>query len=219
MMMTHPYRTSSLFGAAQPWHREEQACALCALRARLRRVRLQTVVVGGLALAFLFLNAVGAASAYESMRLTRKLVANLTMIRSLVPTAKQASLATLASWVPPRLPEAPIGPTIVEVSPAEFLITRDVVDGALEEVAAVMPNRRITPEDGRNEVVAAGIRPNMLLARLGLRNGDIVRSVNHIDLGSPEAALEAYARLRGASDLLVEIRRGGALRRLRYHVI
>jgi hypothetical protein len=181
-------------------------------------VQLKTVVVSGVALAFLFLNAVGAASAYESMRLTRKLVANVAATRPLLTLPSDARLVTGARVLPVPPVTSNIGPTLVAVGPDEYLITRGVEDEALAEVAALMPGRRITP-DGHSAVIAEGIRPNMVIAKLGFRNGDLVRAVNHVDLGSPEAALEAYARLRDTSDLVVEVVRDGSVWKLRYHVI
>jgi len=218
-MMSHPYRMPALTGETSSSSLTDPPCVLCALRRRLARVRLESVVLGSVALAFLFLNAVGVASAYESMRLTRKLVANLTATQSLAPTATRAHLAAIAP-VGPALPVVTrFDATIVVAGPDEYLIAREVEDEALAEIAALMPGTRITPGDGRTDVVAAGIKPNMVVARLGFRNGDDIRSINHVDFGSPEAALEAYARLRNTSDLVVEIQRDGVVRELRYHVL
>ena len=54
-----------------------------------------------------------------------------------------------------------------------------------------------------------GIRSNSLLGKLGLQNGDLLRTVNGFDLSSPDTALEAYSRLRSASQLSVAVTRRG----------
>jgi general secretion pathway protein C len=53
------------------------------------------------------------------------------------------------------------------------------------------------------------VRPDGPFASLGLRNGDIVRSVNGISLTSPDSALKVYATLKVASHLSVTIDREG----------
>lgn len=46
------------------------------------------------------------------------------------------------------------------------------------------------------------------IGALGMENGDVLRSVNGLDITSPENALDAYARLRSAEHLDVRVRRG-----------
>jgi general secretion pathway protein C len=48
-----------------------------------------------------------------------------------------------------------------------------------------------------------------LLGTLGMENGDRLESINGFDMASPEKALEAYARLRTASNLNVKVNRRG----------
>ncbi len=54
-----------------------------------------------------------------------------------------------------------------------------------------------------------GIRPESLLGTLGIRDGDVVESINGFDLASPEKALQAYARLRTAANLNLKLIRHG----------
>lgn len=54
-----------------------------------------------------------------------------------------------------------------------------------------------------------GIAPGSLLDALGLRNGDVVRSVNGLDVSTAEAALPAYARLRSARHFVLALERDG----------
>ena len=55
-----------------------------------------------------------------------------------------------------------------------------------------------------------GIRPDTLLGKLGLQNGDRLEAINGFEMASPEKALEAYARLRTADSLAVKVTRRGA---------
>jgi hypothetical protein len=71
---------------------------------------------------------------------------------------------------------------------------------------------RIVPEQKGGKVVGLrlfGVRPTSLLGTLGLKNGDRLDSVNGFEVGNPEKALEAYARLRNASRLQLRLDRAG----------
>ena len=63
-----------------------------------------------------------------------------------------------------------------------------------------------------------GIRPDTLLGTLGLQNGDRLESINGFNMASPEKALEAYARLRTADHLTVQVNRRGANQNLDYNI-
>ena len=136
----------------------------------------------------------------------------------------QAPAAPAAA--PPAAPEAPppaaprsstavppdIAARIQRVSDTEFHVDRAVVDTILERQADLMRSARIVPEQKDGKVVGIrlfGIRPDTLLGKLGLQNGDRLESINGFDMASPEKALEAYARLRTAESLAVKVTRRG----------
>ncbi len=101
---------------------------------------------------------------------------------------------------------------ISKVSDTEFHIDRGAVDKILENQGDLMKSARIVPEQKDGKVVGIrlfGVRPDTLLGTLGLQNGDRLEQINGFDMGSPEKALEAYARLRTAGNLNVKINRRG----------
>ena len=107
---------------------------------------------------------------------------------------------------------ADISSKIQKVSDTEFNIDRSVVDKILENQAELMKSARIVPETKDGKVLGIrlfGIRPDTLLGTLGLQNGDRLEAINGFNMGSPEKALEAYARLRTAQDLNVNVNRRG----------
>ncbi len=111
---------------------------------------------------------------------------------------------------PPVPPE--IASKIQKLSDTEFQIDRTVVDNILERQAELMKSARIVPEQKDGKVVGVrlfGIRPDTLLGALGLQNGDRLETINGFNMASPEKALEAYARLRTASNLNVKVSRRG----------
>ena len=64
-----------------------------------------------------------------------------------------------------------------------------------------------------------GVRPDSLPGRLGIENGDLLQSVNGIDISAPERALQAYASLRTSKEVSVVVSRHGSRMRLEYYVI
>ncbi|MBN1653213.1 MAG: general secretion pathway protein GspC [Deltaproteobacteria bacterium] len=108
------------------------------------------------------------------------------------------------------LSESEMDENITRVSDTKFTIQRSLIDKVLANQAALMRSARIVPHerDGQVEGVKLyGIRRNSLLGKLGLQNGDLLRSINGFDMTSPDSALEAYSRLRSADNLTVSIQR------------
>jgi general secretion pathway protein C len=111
----------------------------------------------------------------------------------------------------PSLP-ADMASKIQKVSATEFNVDRSVVDRILEKQTDLMRSARIVPEQQDGKVVGVrlfGIRPDTLLGHLGFQNGDRLETLNGFSMSSPDKALEAYARLRTASELKVKITRRG----------
>ena len=134
------------------------------------------------------------------------------------PPAPPAAAAVVggASAVP-----AEIASKIQKVSANEFNVDRQVVDKILENQAELMRSARIVPEQENGKVVGIrlfGIRPDTLLGTFGLENGDRLQTINGFDMASPEKALEAYARLRTADHLTVQVNRRGQNTNLDFNI-
>ncbi len=144
-----------------------------------------------------------------------------------------APTAAPAASAPPAAPEptsgrrgpATVPPEIAskihKISDTEFQVDRGVVDKILEDQAELMRSARIVPETKDGKVVGVrmfGIRPDTLLGTLGLQNGDRLESINGFNMASPEKALEAYARLRTASNLNVKVSRRGQPMSIDYRI-
>ncbi|ATB27944.1 type II secretion system protein GspC [Melittangium boletus] len=123
---------------------------------------------------------------------------------------------------------APVAPrpavsnsSIQQVGPESYEISRQEVAHSLANINQVAMQARVAPafQDG----VAKGfklfsVRPDSLFTRLGLRNGDTLRRINGLSLDSAEHALEAYARLRDASRIELEVERDGQVLHQTYTV-
>jgi len=101
---------------------------------------------------------------------------------------------------------------IHKIGPTEFNVERSVVDEILQNQAQLMRSARIVPEKKGDKVVGIrlfGIRDGSLLHHLGIRSGDRLEAINGFEMTDPQKALEAYGRLRTASNLKVRVNRKG----------
>ncbi len=126
------------------------------------------------------------------------------------PSGDEARRSRRTAGAPAVPPE--IADKIQKVSETEFNVDRAVIDNILENQATLMRSARIVPEQKDGKTVGIrlfGIRQDTLLGTLGMQNGDRLEQINGFDMASPEKALEAYARLRTAPSLTVQVTRRG----------
>ncbi|MDB4943389.1 MAG: ral secretion pathway protein [Labilithrix sp.] len=136
------------------------------------------------------------------------------------PAPVASAAPTPSGKGPPGLDPA-LAKGIQKVSATEYNIDRSVVDKILENQSELMRQARIVPEQENGKVVGIrmfGIRPETLLGTLGMENGDRLQTINGFDMASPEKALEAYARLRTADKLVVQVNRKGQNMNLDYNI-
>ena len=101
---------------------------------------------------------------------------------------------------------------ISQVSENQYSIDRGLVDRLLSNQAALMRTARVIPHEEGGRVVGVklyGIRRSSLLGRLGIQNGDMLRTINGYDMTAPDSALEAYARLQSADRITINLARRG----------
>src|SRR5690606_4083027 len=98
---------------------------------------------------------------------------------------------------------------------AEFtscMVDRSIVEQPLANPAQLTKQARIVPavRDGETKGYKFyGIRPGSLPKLLGMKNGDLLTSVNGHQLESLDQAMDLYNKLRRASHLSVTIERKG----------
>jgi general secretion pathway protein C len=117
--------------------------------------------------------------------------------------------------------EAELDANITKQSETQYTIQRSFVDKLLSDQASIMRAARIVPHEENGQVVGVklyGIRRNSLLGKLGIQNGDLLKTINGADVSSPDSALEAYAKFRSASNLSVAVTRRGQDMTLGYDI-
>lgn len=106
------------------------------------------------------------------------------------------------------------GGDVVRVGPGSYIVRRGAIENALAKgghggarAVPVVENGKITGY--KLTGVGRGLR------RLGLKNGDVVQSINGRKMTSPDAAVGALSGLRRAKKARIVVRRGG--RRLGFY--
>lgn len=122
---------------------------------------------------------------------------------------------------PEGLDPAQLEAGIEQVSEGEYTIDRGLVNNLLANQAALMRTARVIPHEEGGRVVGVklyGIRRSSLLGRLGIQNGDMLRTINGYDMTAPDSALEAYARLRNADRITINLNRRGSDQTIDYQI-
>jgi general secretion pathway protein C len=142
-------------------------------------------------------------------------------VASATPTPVPSTSASTLNRRGAKPVDADIKKGIQKVSDTEFNVDRGTLDKILENQADLMRQARVRPvqQNGRTVGISMnGIRDDSLLGVLGMKNGDQLRTINGFDMTSPEKALEAYARLRTADKLTVQVNRNGKDMNLDYNI-
>jgi general secretion pathway protein C len=102
-----------------------------------------------------------------------------------------------------------------------FLVERPALEAILGQATELLRRVKIRPSKMGEKVVGFELQrvaPGTLLDVLGLKNGDVLQSVNGFELTGPAQALQAYARLRLADNVRVKALRNGVPVELEYQI-
>lgn len=158
------------------------------------------------------------------LRTAGSTLCDLNMFGSTTPAATPVAGLT-APAAPVVIAEAPTGAetggveasdldaNIHQVSETNYTINRGLVDRLMANQAALMSAARVIPheEDGRTVGMKIyGIRRSSLLGRLGVQNGDMLRTINGFEFTDANALLQAYTQLRSADHLTLQLVRRGS---------
>ena len=109
----------------------------------------------------------------------------------------------------------------VRCSGSQCDVERPLLDKLLANTTALATAARFVPsvKDGRpNGFKLYAIRPSSIFGKIGLQNGDTIRSINGMEMSSPDQALGIYTKLRTASHLTVQVERRGETVTLDYTI-
>jgi len=122
------------------------------------------------------------------------------------------------------IPPSPVGsgnPHVQKVSDNEYNIDKSEVDSALDNMNQLFTQIRAVPHfDGGQSTGFRlfAIRQNSIFDQIGLRNGDIIESVNGSDINDPAKALALFGDMRNQRQICVKIQRNKDLETVCYNI-
>ncbi len=118
------------------------------------------------------------------------------------------------------LEEGAAGKAILS-SPTVRVVPRQEVEEAINRVREILSQVRISPyfKKGKMEGFRVSyVVPGSLVEKMGVKKGDIIRSVNKEILDTPGKVFQLYKKLRDASRIEVEVVRDGVRKTLLYQI-
>jgi general secretion pathway protein C len=110
---------------------------------------------------------------------------------------------------------------VKKVSDSEFVVDEAEVENALGNINQLLTQIRVVPnfQDGKADGFKVfAIKPDSIFAKVGLKNGDVIRKVNGNDITSPEKAFGIFQELRNEKNLSLEISRRGQTQSFSYEI-
>jgi len=133
---------------------------------------------------------------------------------------------------PPRVATSPTKPAtakgkkdfskgVKKTGPYDYQIDRVMLDEQLQDLSKLGSQARVVPNyrNGKYEgFKLVGVRPGSLYRSIGVRSGDVIKSVNGKPIDSPNKALELFEQLKASSSIQLEIERRGQPKQLSYSI-
>lgn len=98
-------------------------------------------------------------------------------------------------------------------------LNRDMVANSLENIGDLLSQVRVRPhyKNGKADgLMLSQVKPNTIFTKLGLRNGDIIQSIDGEQIESPDEIMDFYEDLKSGSSISLEIMRRGKKKTLNY---
>lgn len=108
-----------------------------------------------------------------------------------------------------------------KLGPNKYEIDRSLIQSFISNMAMAGRDAAIYPhtKNGKPDGFRLGrVRPGGIFAKLGMRSGDVLNSVNNMSITSLDKALEMFTKLQGANHMTVGLTRYGRPRTLDYTI-
>lgn len=122
---------------------------------------------------------------------------------------------------PPVHQPPPVSPGTSQAFQPTVMIAREELEEATQDMNKLLTQARLVPNFTGG--VADGFRifsivPSSLFEKVGLKNGDILHSINGSELKDPEKALQVYQLLKDSDRFVIDLMRAGQKMTLNYEV-
>jgi general secretion pathway protein C len=106
-------------------------------------------------------------------------------------------------------------------SPGNYVIDQQALNAALNNIGQAMTDARLLPsvKDGKVEGFRVSeVKPAGIFGMVGIKNGDILLSINGFKIDSPEKAIQALASLKGQTNIKLDMLRDGQPTTMNYDI-
>jgi general secretion pathway protein C len=138
-------------------------------------------------------------------------------IKIVVPTASLGEAANNPSQAPQT--SAGLAPQIT--SPGNYVIDQRALNAALDNIGKAMTDARLLPsvKDGKVEGFRVSeVKPAGIFGMVGIKNGDVLLSINDFKIDSPEKAIQSLASLKGQTSIKLDMLRDGQPTTMNYDI-
>ena len=110
---------------------------------------------------------------------------------------------------------------IKEVSPGRYMIDRAMLDEQLNDLDSLLRQARVIPHYKKGKpsgFKVVGIRSNSIFRHLGLKSGDVLKSVGGEELTSINKALGLFDKLKTSDNVSLDLDRKGKMNSFEYNI-
>ncbi len=108
-----------------------------------------------------------------------------------------------------------------KTGPYSYEIDRSMLDEQLQDLSKLGTQARVVPNyrNGKYEgFKLVGVRPGSLYRAIGVRSGDVIKSINGNAIDSPNKALDLFDKLKNSSHIDLDIERRGQPKQFAYDI-
>ena len=110
---------------------------------------------------------------------------------------------------------------IKEVSPGRYEVDRAMLDEQLSDLDSIIKQARAIPHYTKGKMTGfkvIGIRSNSIFRHLGLKSGDVLKSVGGEELTTLNKALGLFDKLKSSDNVSIELDRRGKAQDIEYNI-
>jgi type II secretion system protein C len=110
---------------------------------------------------------------------------------------------------------------VTKTGPFEFTVSKQMLEDNLNDLSKLGMDARIVPNYVNNKYEGfklIGIRPNSLYRAIGMRSGDIIKSINGEPIDSPNKAIQLFETMKNSSEITLGIERRGQKQDMTYTI-
>ncbi len=162
----------------------------------------------------------------EGDRVDEALIKRILRNNVIINAGEQDEVLTMEPEENSQEPPPPPRPAVRRQQPTTqpggtIRLERNEIESSLTDLNQLMQQARVRPYlEGKEAAgfVVSNIKPGSIFARMGLRNGDIIKGINEEAITGPDQAINLYESLVEGGEIALAIKRGRRVQELHYEI-